>query len=285
MVVREKAVKKIIQRSGLTDSEYSANPYIGCPHQCRYCYASGMMKNNLHREPWGQYLDIKLWDTSTQLIGSSSSLVIGTVTDPYNPYEEKYCATRKLLLQLLGTNSKITVITKSDLVLRDIDILLKLPNVRVAVSLNTLDENFRLDMDKATSVERRLYTIRTLHSCGIPTVCFVAPIFPKLTDVPEIIYTVKDYCDEIWVENLNLSGSCRSNILSYIMERYPEYMRTYDAIYGNRNYTYWHQLETQIEGLCSILGLPYRKGNQQQGDYNIKPLVVNYFYHASQRWR
>lgn len=283
--VSEKSVKTILQRSGISDYQYSANPYVGCPHGCRYCYASCMSRDGMHRAPWGQYLDVKLWDTSMPLYNSGGSLIIGSVTDPYNPYEEKYNVTRKLLTQLEGTRFQITIVTKSDLVLRDIDILLRLPNVRVVLSVNTLEKEFQQDMDKAVSIDRRLAALCKLRDYGISTVCFIAPIFPKITDVPEIIYTVKDYCNEIWLENLKLSGTYRADILEYIMEKYPELMGTYDAIYGNRNYTYWHRLESQIEGLCKLLNLPYKKENELHEPEGNSPVVVNCFYHTSQRRR
>ena len=89
------------------------------------------------------------------------------MTDPYNPQEEQYRRTRSLLEQLLGSGIKITIQTKSDLVLRDIDLLRSFPDVRVGFSINTLDEAFRADMDKAVTIERRLAAMKALHAAGI----------------------------------------------------------------------------------------------------------------------
>jgi DNA repair photolyase len=78
------------------------------------------------------------------------------------------------------------------LVLRDIDLIKTFPHARVGFSINTLDEAFKDDMDKAVSIERRLSAMRQLHDAGIRTTCFISPIFPGITDVPAIIDRVKD---------------------------------------------------------------------------------------------
>ena len=78
--------------------------------------------------------------------------------------------------------------------------------VTVSWSVNTLDENFRADMDHAVSIERRLAAMKQVYEAGIRTVCFVSPIFPGITDVPAIIERVKTFTDLIWLENLNLRG-------------------------------------------------------------------------------
>jgi len=91
---------------------------------------------------------------------TGKSIFIGSVTDPYNPYEEQYGRTRALLMQLQGSGAKISIATKSNLILRDLDLIKSFPNARVAWSINTLDEHFRADMDEAVSIERRLATMK-----------------------------------------------------------------------------------------------------------------------------
>ena len=99
--------------------------------------------------------------------------MIGSVTDGYNPYEEQFRRTRRLLEELRGSNAEIMVCTKSDLVLRDLDLLKRFPKVTVSWSINTLNEQFRADMDNAVSIERRLKAMRQVYEAGIRTVCFV----------------------------------------------------------------------------------------------------------------
>ena len=143
--------------------------------------------------------------------------MIGSVTDGYNPYEEQFCRTHRLLEELRGSNAEIMICTKSDLVLRDLDLLKRFPKVTVSWSVNTL-ERFRTDMDNAVSIERRLNAMRQVYEAGIRTVCFVSPIFPGITDMKAIIEKVKGYADLIWLENLNLRGQFKGGIMTYIRE-------------------------------------------------------------------
>ena len=92
---------------------------------------------------------------------------------------EQFGNTRKLLEQLIGSDADILICTKSDLVVRDIDLLKKLGRVTVSWSINTLDENFKNDMDSASSIERRIAAMKQVYEAGIRTVCFVSPVFPR----------------------------------------------------------------------------------------------------------
>ena len=107
------------------------------------------------------------------------------------------------------------ICTKSDLVLRDLDLLKGFQKVTVSWSVNTLDEQFRCDMDRAVSIERRLKAMKQIYNAGIRTVCFISPIFPGITDVKAIVNRVKDYADLIWLENLNLRGQFKRAIMGY----------------------------------------------------------------------
>ena len=120
---------------------------------------------------------------------------------------KQYKRTRTLLEQLKGSGIKLSIQTKSDLVLQDIDLIKTFPNARIGFSINTLDEGFKDDMDKAVSIECRLSAMKKLHDEGILTTCFISPIFPEITDVKAIIKRTKDMCNLIWLENLNLRGS------------------------------------------------------------------------------
>lgn len=186
-----------------------------------------------HPEPWGTFLDVKYWsEIKNPEKYAGKELFISSVTDPYNPQEEKFQRTRALLEQLKGSGVKLSIQTKSDLVLRDMDRIKKFPNARVGFSINTLDEDFRADMDQAVSVERRLAAMKKLHDAGIRTSCFLSPIFPGITDVEAIIDRVKNQCNFIWLENLNLRGSYKSVILQYIREKHRHFIRFM------RRYTY-----------------------------------------------
>ena len=176
ILIDEVETKNIMTKSGLPVGGYSVNPYVGCTHACKYCYASFMKRFTGHTEEWGTFLDVKHWpEIKNPKKYAGQRLVIGSVTDGYNPQEEQFGNTRKLLEQLIGSDADILICTKSDLVVRDIDLLKKLGRVTVSWSINTLDENFKNDMDSASSIERRIAAMKQVYEAGIRTVCFVSP--------------------------------------------------------------------------------------------------------------
>ena len=107
-------------------------------------------------------------------ISATSKHPIFTSVYHLNPQEEQFGNTRKLQEQLIGSGADILICTKSDLVVRDIDLLKKLGRVTVSWSINTLDENFKNDMDSASSIERRIAAMKQVYEAGIRTVCFVS---------------------------------------------------------------------------------------------------------------
>lgn len=200
-------VKSVLTKSNLPVADYSVNPYTGCAHGCKYCYASFMKRFTHHPEPWGSFVDVKHWpDIKNPKRYAGKELFIGSVTDPYQPLEETACRTRTLLEQMQDSGCTISIATKSDLVLCDLDLIRTFPNARVSWSINTLDEHFREEMDCAVSIERRLSAMKAFHDAGVRTTCFISPIFPGITDLPSIIRRAKDRCNLIWLENLNLRG-------------------------------------------------------------------------------
>lgn len=283
--IKEIQTKNVMTKSSLPVGGYSVNPYVGCPHACKYCYASFMKRFTQHSEQWGTFLDVKYWsEIKNPQKYKGQRVVIGSVTDGYNPYEEKYMRTRALLEQLKDSGAEIMICTKSDLVLRDLDLLKEIGNVTVSWSVNTLDEQFQQDMDEAVSIERRLVAMKKIYDEGIRTVCFVSPIFPGITDIEKIFERVKNQCDLIWLENLNLRGGFKSVIMDYIAEKHLELVPLYEEIYKSNNRMYWKMLEQQASELAArnnceyrVNDLPY--GKSKQGH----PVVVNYFYHEEIR--
>ncbi len=285
MMIKEINAKNVITKTDIPVCDYAVNPYVGCTHGCKYCYASFMKRFTNHPEPWGEFLDVKYWpEIRKPEKYAGKELFFGTVTDPYNPQEEQYRRTRSLLEQLQGSGVKITIQTKSDLVLRDIDLLKTFSDIRVGFSINTLDEAFRADMDKAVSIERRLAAMKALHEAGIRTTCFISPIFPALTDVPAIIDRVKGQCQLVWLENLNLRGSYKTVILDYIKEKYPGLFPLYREIYQNGNRSYWEVLDSELKAYAAQMNLDYvTNDDSMRRPFEAPPVVVNYFYHEQIR--
>lgn len=279
--IKEIEGKSILSKSNLPVCEYSANPYVGCTHACKYCYASFMKRFTGHTEDWGTFLDIKYCkEIKNPGKYKDKELFIGSVTDPYNPQEEIYGRTRALLEQLKGSGAKLSIATKSDLILRDLDLIKTFPNARVSWSVNTLDESFREDMDHAVSVERRLAAMKAFYLAGVRTTCFISPIFPGITDSKVIIRRAMSQCNLIWLENLNLRGSYKAVIMDYIKEKYPQLTSLYHEIYDCRDRSYWVSLDKECKAFADEIGLDYvTNDDSRHKDFNAPPVIVNYFYH------
>ena len=264
MIIKEINVNNYLTKSNLPASDYVINPYVGCPHGCKYCYASFMKRFTGHTEDWGTFVDIKKCDKQIILKRiSKKNVFLSSVTDCYNPLEEKYKLTRNILEQLVASDCYLSISTKSKLILRDIDLLKQIKNLSVSMSINTLDEDFRKDMDNASTIKERLDALKKLHNNGIYTVLFMSPIFPYITEWKEIIEKSKDFIDEYWFENLNLRGSYKTYILNYIKEKYANYYDKYVDIYIKNNKDYWIDLSNKINDYCNKANINY----------------INYFYH------
>lgn len=281
VVIKEIETKGVMTKSNLPVSDYSVNPYVGCVHGCKYCYASFMKRFTNHPEPWGDFVDVKYWTpikNPKKFAGKEA--FIGSVTDPYQPCEKEYGRTRALLEQLQGSGVNISIATRSDLVLRDLDLIKTFPNARVSWSINTLDEGFRRQMDRAVSIERRLNAMKQFYEAGVQTTLFISPIFPGITDPKEIISAAKDFCNLVWLENLNLRGDYRVKILNWIHENRPELDGLYKEIYTYKDCSYWYALDEEMKGFTAQYHLPYlRDDDSKRSDFGEPPVVVNYFFH------
>ena len=265
MQFKEVQTKDYLTKSNLPYTDYVINPYGGCTHACKYCYASFMKRFTGHTEEWGSFLDIKRCNkpiSAKKLIGKT--VFLSSVTDPYNAAEKKYEITRGILGQLKDIDCYVKISTKSSLILRDLDLLKQFRHLTVAMSINTLNEEFRKDMDRASSIVERLRTLRVLHENGIEIVLFMSPCFPGITDFKEIIEASADYTDEYWFENLNLRGDYKQRILAYIHEKYPQLDSLYQNIYVKNDETYWLEMEKDFTKYCD--------------DRNIR--YINAFYHS-----
>lgn len=193
---RPETAKSIIatNRSPDIPFEQSINPYRGCEHGCVYCFA----------RPTHAYLDLSpgldfetrlTWKTNAaELLEDAlrkpgyrcSPIAMGTNTDPYQPVEKRYRVTRKILEVAQRFQHPVTITTKSQLVLRDIDLLAELAQDRlasVAISVTTLDRDLKRAMEPRTpDGETRLKTMETLANAGIPVTLLLAPVIPALND-------------------------------------------------------------------------------------------------------
>jgi radical SAM domain protein len=164
-------VRSVIGTSKISTFSHAINAYVGCPHACVYCYAKFMRRVSGHSEEWGEFVDIKEFDESGLdkfLLGhKGQSVFMSSVTDCYNPVESKAKNTRKILEKLAGSEVKLQILTKSKLVLRDISLFKTMPNLRVGVSVSTLDNDLaRIIEPRASLPKDRLEALKILRENG-----------------------------------------------------------------------------------------------------------------------
>ena len=259
--IKQVKTKNIFSKTSFRGYSYVINPYTGCASGCIYCHACFIQNFTNHQnELWGDFVDVKRWDgvvrTKRTVVGRN--MLMRTITDPYNPVEEKYENTKQILERLREIGCNLTVCTRSDLVLRDIKILKEM-NARVCMSVNSFDEIFvRQTEPKTTPIEKRLKALKELHKKGIYTILSISPIFPYITDFEEIVEKTRDYVDEYWFENLNLRQPYKLNVLNYIYLYYPELDKKYTDIYIKKDPQYWFFLRHKIIKYCRKHKLTYK---------------------------
>ena len=110
IIEKEIEVRDLLTKSNLPASDYVINPYVGCPHGCKYCYASFMKRFTGHKEEWGTFIDVKRCSKSINKKKLEGKTVfLSSVTDCYNPYEEIYCITQSILKQLLNVECTVSI--------------------------------------------------------------------------------------------------------------------------------------------------------------------------------
>lgn len=239
MKVQEVECKSIISESGLYGVDYSINPYIGCEHGCKYCYAKFMKEYTNHKKAWGEFVDVKKNSRNVLeddlMKRKKGSILLSSVTDPYQPIEAEYKLTRRILSRLSDTSFPVTILTKSSLVLRDLDILkeFKQERLSVGVTLNFPDDkNREIWEPKSTPTEERVEALRTLSEEGINCYAHVGPYFEGITNLTDILKELDGTISELQIEDLNLR-SARDTILETIRKNHPELIGRYEDIDNN----------------------------------------------------
>lgn len=241
MKVNEIECKTVIGKCGFPSGGWSINPYVGCEHNCVYCYARFMRRFTNHNESWGNFVDVKI--NSPEVLEKQlhsdkykeGPIFIGTVTDPYQPLEEKYKLTRKILEVLLPYNTPVSILTKSDLVLRDLDLLKKFKNIEVNFTINTLDEKWKkLTEPNSSSVEERLSAAKKLYEENIPIYAMVGPYWPKFTDPNKLFAEFKEVgIVKVFSESFNTNGDNFIGVKKVLEENYPKLTSEIEEILFN----------------------------------------------------
>jgi DNA repair photolyase len=204
-----------------------------------------MKKFSGHDEPWGTFVDVKL--NAADLLkralrrDHSGEVILSSVTDPYQPTERTYKVTRACLELLLQSRLSVSILTKSDLVTRDIDILKAARNVEVGLTITTDRDSMRRVFEPgSSSISARIEALKALHAEGIPTYVFVGPILPMNPE--RLIDTIAPFSDNVLIDRMNYAWKVknlyRHHRLAYALE---------DA--------YFEEIETRLVGRLNRLGI------------------------------
>jgi len=183
---------------------------------------------------------------------------IGTVTDGYQPVEQRYEVTRRCLEQLLKIDFPVSIQTKSSLIFRDLDLLQQFSQVDVGVTITTLDENFRKVFEpRAASIRERLAALEQLNAHGIETWLFVGPILPHVTDKDLeglVKAAVQAGVQEIFMDKLRLKAGTWKRVLNGLQQNAPELIEPFRRVLWGKT-DYFKTIGNQITNLCRSYGI------------------------------
>lgn len=246
MKIQEIEAKSMLVQSKLPDAQYVVNPYVGCEFGCSYCYASFM--GRFVQEPvnnWGEYVYVKTnavsiverelqrWPPSKR----QASILLSSVTDPYHGIESKYRLTRGILEILARErySGVVSILTKSPLVLRDIDILRQLARVEVGMTVTTTDDQLGRFLEvRAPLTSRRLRTLKQLHEEGFNTYAFVGPLLPHFRYSPALLEDLfaqlaATQVQSVFVEHINLKPYIKMRLLERLQHESSEVQAVYQG--------------------------------------------------------
>ncbi|MDZ7337691.1 MAG: radical SAM protein [candidate division KSB1 bacterium] len=230
IAVRELCCKSALTPSRIPGIDYALNPYVGCAHGCRYCYADFMRRFTGHSEAWGTFVDVRVnapQKLAKELERTKPGVVsLSTVTDPYQPLEARYRLTRACLEILARWPFQVSILTKSPLVTRDIDVLRSIEECEVGLTITTDDEHEqvrRLFEPRAPNIAARLNALSRLKKAGLTTYAFVGPALPM--NPHRLASLLQGLVDEVLVDRMNYAHKVvsiyrRHGLMRFLSEEY-----------------------------------------------------------------
>ena len=241
--------RPILEPCGLKDLNYQVDTYIGCAHCCHYCYALADAETDWSREIGTHRGLIDRLGVEIDAI-PPQTIYMGYHTDPYQPCETEYRQTRNVLELFLQKGFSASILTKSDLVTRDMDILkkMKTPAVSVSVAFND-NQTRRLFEANTMDTEKRIEALRQLKAAGIQTGALLCPVVPYITDAIGLLDMLRPHADVIWIYGLSIrdrSAPSWSNIQPILKRHYPQSIDRITAAIFSRDHDYWIQLRESL---------------------------------------
>jgi len=258
MIISKIRAKTALGKSYIAN--YTINPYVGCSHACRYCYADYYTKRIYGiTHHWGEYVFIK--ENLPQLLQNElisktpGTIYISSLTDPYQPIESQTKLTRTILSILKEHDWPIIIQTKSALVRRDLDIFSLFSDVTVGFTIITPKENIRCLLEpRASTIEARISALKEIHNVGIKTYVFIGPIMPgtDFGDVLEIIERTQDYADKFFFDKLNIKPNTWQNMRKFLGEEVTQ------KFISSMKREYYANIKNYIEEIMRKSKKPYQ---------------------------
>ena len=243
--IKEIEAKGILSKCGIPGIDFVVNPYIGCRFGCKYCYASFMGRFVGKKvADWGEYVYPKI--NAPELLkqeierklpdkGKGKEVFFSSVTDPYQGLEAKYRLTRRCLEVLAdwGFAGTLSVLTKSNLVTRDIDILKRFQQAVVGLTVTSVDDGISRYFEKyAPPASERFEALRKLNQAGLRTYAFIGPLLPHFVadeaGLEEVFQKlVEAGTKDVYVEHLNLSSYIRGRLMAEMKGTDKEILRKF----------------------------------------------------------
>ena len=247
------------------------NPYRGCEFGCKYCYARYTHEFMELRDPadferkiFAKSFDAAAFRRELRRVPAGETIAIGSATDPYQPAERRFGITRAMFQEFAATSGyRIGVITKSDLVVRDIDLLREVARrhyLTIVVTITTLDRDLaRLLEPMAPRPDLRLSAIRKLSAAGIRTAVNCCPVMPLIKDSEPSIDAVAQAAARAGASALGanvvyLKESAKNVFLPFLREHFPQHRRRYEALFARDAYLRGDYPETIRERVRRIRG-------------------------------
>lgn len=274
--IKEIQAKSILSKTTLKDADfdYSINPYTGCRFGCVYCYASFMSRFvGKNVSDWGNFVFAKV--NAPELLekeikkllnkGQGKTIWFSSVTDPYQGVEAKYQLTRKCLEVLLnyGFEGTVTILTKSDLCLRDIDLFKKFKNFDIGLTITSTDDGISRYFEKfAPPVSARIKALKQLNEEGIKTYTFLGPLLPHILsgegDLKKLFTMVAETgTKQIYVEYLNSSNYLLGRLQTELKDLDP---KVWEQFLESKKGIYRAQWDKKILALVKKYDLNLRFG-------------------------
>jgi DNA repair photolyase len=250
---REEPCKVALNRVRGMSFRWSLNPYMGCVHQCTFCYVRAFehRADRPFDDRYGTSIRVKtnvadvLRKELARAKWEREWVAIGAATDPYQPAEGRYRLTRACIGALGEAANPFSIITRGPMIVRDVDVLVEAArhaSVSVTFSIPTLDDDVWQKTEPSTAHPRqRLRALKRLVDAGIKVGVGMAPILPGISDRPEQLAEVVRAAREagatgVWANVLFLRPGTREHFLDHLASDWPELVPLYEELYAGRAY-------------------------------------------------